>query len=170
VSNHRVARIDGYLRARSRRRNGPGLALAVARLGRRPPPAMACRERGRPDYTDAIFQLASWREGSLTGLGISDLAEEGKLSLDDPVARHLPPLPPSARCSHSADLLHHTSGIRDLYDEDGLRKCWPACASGRPDAYMIRAYVDSLLSDGRTRIRRATSSCYRNSGYDLLAH
>ena len=45
------------------------------------------------------------------------LAEEGKLGLDDPVSQHLPSLAGFGPKVTIRQLLHHTSGIRDLYDE-----------------------------------------------------
>ena len=59
------------------------------------------------------------------------LAEEGKLHLDDPVAKHLPLLAAFGPRVTLRRLLHHTSGIRDLYDEDGIEEVLARC-SGRP--------------------------------------
>lgn len=61
-----------------------------------------------------VFQLGSIGKQFLAAL-ILRLAEQGRLSLDDPVNRYLPDftkLPPEVRVRH---LLSHTSGVRELF-------------------------------------------------------
>jgi D-alanyl-D-alanine carboxypeptidase len=64
---------------------------------------------------------ASFRIGSLTKTYVAavvlQLAAEGRLSLDDPVARHLPGVVPGADAITVRQLLQHTSGLPDF---DGL--------------------------------------------------
>jgi CubicO group peptidase (beta-lactamase class C family) len=84
------ARIDGYVVSKIRS-DGPGLALTVVKAGAVVHAAgygLADR-RGHPITPDTVFHLASCGK-QFTGLGIAMLAEEGKLHLDDPVAKHLP--------------------------------------------------------------------------------
>ena len=69
---------------------------------------------GREDAVtpDTVFALGSMTKQFVAAL-VLRLAEEGRLSLDDPAARHLPDfthLPPGLRIRH---LLSHTSGMRD---------------------------------------------------------
>src|SRR5258707_14372214 len=91
------ARIDGCVASKIRP-DGPGLALAVVKAGAVVHAAgygLADR-RGPPITPDTIFHLASCGK-QFTGLGIAMLVEEGKLRLDDPVAKHRRPraaLPP----------------------------------------------------------------------------
>jgi CubicO group peptidase (beta-lactamase class C family) len=83
-------------------------------------------EDGLPMRPDTIFRIASMTK-PITALGVMILAEEGKLALDDPVAKHLPEfvgqmmvaarsedaitLKKPARAITLRDLLTHTSGL-----------------------------------------------------------
>ena len=89
---------------------------------------MADIEAGRPMKKDTIFQIMSMTK-NFTGAGIMMLAEEGKLTLRDPVERFLPEFhdqrvatttgPDSSRNAAPirpvtiADLMTHTSGMFD---------------------------------------------------------
>jgi D-alanyl-D-alanine carboxypeptidase len=93
----------------------PGLALVVMKgddvlLAR----GYGLEDAARKDDVtpDTVFELGSMSKQFLAALVLL-LAEEGKLSLEDPAARHLPEftnLPPGLRIRH---LLSHTSGMRD---------------------------------------------------------
>jgi CubicO group peptidase (beta-lactamase class C family) len=148
----------GWPRARTRRRQGRSVVHAAG-YG-------LANGRGRPITPDMIFHLASCGK-QFTGLGIAMLAEEGKLHLDDPVAKHLPLLAAFGPQVTIRRLLHHTSGIRDLYDEDGVEQVLARCERAT-NADMIRTYVDlgrPMAEDGS---RPGDEFCYSNSGYDLL--
>jgi CubicO group peptidase (beta-lactamase class C family) len=83
-------------------------------------------ESGQPMTKDAIFRIASMTK-PVTALGIMILADEGKLSVEDPVEKHLPAfkgqmlvvgrskdavmLTKPARPITLRDLLTHTSGL-----------------------------------------------------------
>jgi CubicO group peptidase (beta-lactamase class C family) len=152
------ARIDGYIAGKIQP-DGPGLALAVVKAGAVVHAAgygLADR-RGPPITAETIFHLASCGK-QFTGLGIAMLAEEGKLHLDDPVAKHLPLLAAFGPQVTLRRLLHHTSGIRDLFDEDGIET----------NADVIRIYVDLGCPMTEDESRPGDAFCYSNSGYDLL--
>lgn len=94
---------------------------------------MADAEAGRPMKTDTIFQIMSMTK-PFTGVGIMMLAEEGKLSLRDPLEHYLPEFhglrvattagPDAARLGEPArlvtirDLMTHTAGIFDAPPAD----------------------------------------------------
>jgi CubicO group peptidase (beta-lactamase class C family) len=152
------ARIHGYV-AGKMQPDGPGLAMAVVKAGSVVHAAgYGLAETGGPPITaETIFHLASCGK-QFTGLGIAMLAEEGKLDLDDPLAKHLPLLAAFGPQVTLRRLLHHTSGIRDLHDEDGIET----------NADIIRIYVDlgcPMAEDGG---RPGDAFYYSNSGYDLL--
>ncbi len=161
------ARIDGYLVSKIRT-DGPGLALSVVKAGAVVHAAGygLADGRGRPITPDTIFHLASCGK-QFTGLGIAMLAEEGKLHLDDPLARHLPLLAAFGPQVTLRRLLHHTSGIRDLYDEDGVEEVLARCERAT-NADIIRTYVDLGCPMAEDEIRPGDEFCYSNSGYDLL--
>jgi CubicO group peptidase (beta-lactamase class C family) len=161
------ARIDGYVAGKIPP-DGPGLALAVVKdghvvhaagygLGKVP---------GDPISPDTIFHLASCGK-QFTGLGIAMLAEEGKLHLGDPVAKHLPELAAFGPRVTLSGLLHHTSGIRDLYDEAAFDEV-PARCERTTNADTIRSYIGLGCPMAKDGIRPGDEFCYSNSGYELL--
>jgi len=162
-----AARIGSYVAGKVRT-DGPGLALAVVKAWNVVHAAgygLADR-RGLPIAPDTIFHLASCGK-QFTGLGIAVLAEEGKLDLDDAVATHLASLAAFGPQVTIRRLLHHTSGIRDLYDAHGFEQVL-AGRERATNADMIRAYVDlgCPMTDAESRPGEAFR--YSNSGYDLL--
>ena len=77
---------------------------------------LADREANKPMTEDAIFWIASMTKPT-TGVAILILQEEGKLSIDDPVAKHLPEFAdlktPSGKPANLTikHLLTHSSGL-----------------------------------------------------------
>jgi CubicO group peptidase (beta-lactamase class C family) len=162
-----AARIDSYV-AGKLRADGPGLALAVVKAADVVHAAgygLADR-RGPPIAPDTIFHLASCGK-QFTGLGIAVLAEEGKLDLDDPVGRHLAALAGFGPQVTIRRLLHHTSGIRDLYDAQGFEQVL-AGRERATNADMIRAYANLGCPMTHEESRPGEAFRYSNSGYDLL--
>jgi len=85
----------------------------------------ADKEAGRRMTTDAIFRIAS-QSKAITSTAIMMLFEEGRLGLDEPVSRYIPPfahttvairadtgrvIVPAKRAITIRDLLTHTAGI-----------------------------------------------------------
>ena len=76
-------------------------------------------ENGLPMEEDTLFWVASMTK-PITAMGIMMLVEEGKLAVDDPVAKHLPDFAGQGMAGGSPkrpitlhDLLTHTSGLPD---------------------------------------------------------
>src|SRR6266540_1522470 len=138
----RSAQIDDYV-ASQIEADGPGLALAVIAYGtvlHAAPYGLADVRNSLSVEEDTIFHLASCGK-QFTGFGILMLAEERKLHLDDPVGEHIPLIARFGPRVTIRKLLHHTSGIRDLYDEDGVNEVLARCE--RPtNADVIRAYAE----------------------------
>ena len=134
MSSERLQRLEAALRAEVDRGRLPGAVVAVARRGKlvhlqsygRRDPAGA-----EPMPVDGIFAIASMTK-PIVGAAILMLQEEGKLSLNDPVERHIPELGkrrvaamtdavrageapaetvPARRSITLLDLARHTSGI-----------------------------------------------------------
>ena len=161
------AQVDDYI-AREIRPDGPGLALAVVKAGVVVHAAgygLADMD-GRMITPDTIFHLASCGK-QFTGLGISMLAEEGKLAFDDSLGRYLPMLGGFGPEVTIRRLLHHTSGIRDLYSEEGFEKVL-ARFERATNADMIRTYVDLGCPMAARGCRPGDEFSYSNSGYELL--
>jgi D-alanyl-D-alanine carboxypeptidase len=122
----------------------PGAAVAVVRNGRAIVTrcyGMADVEKDVPITPATIFRLASVTK-PFTAIAVLQLAERGKLSIDDAVSKYLPEFAHGAtvRISH---LLSHTAGIADFISYDEALK--------RP-----------LEFEPGSRIN------YSNSGYQLL--
>jgi Beta-lactamase class C and other penicillin binding proteins len=95
-----------------------------------------------------------------TAAAVLLLAEDGRLSLDDPVRRWLPSLPPAADAVTLRHLLSHTSGLVDYED---------VMPEGQ-DRQVHDADVLRLLEgQDRTCFPPGTAYRYSNSGYALLA-
>ena len=105
------------------------------------------------------FRLASVSK-QFTAAAALLLAEDGRLSLDDPAHRWLPALPPAADAVTLRHLLTHTSGLIDY--EDVI----PASMSAQLRDTDV---LDLLESQDRTYFPPGTAYRYSNSGYALLA-
>ncbi len=140
----------------------PGASLLVLKDGK----ALVRRGYGRADLergiaagTDTNYRLASVSK-QFTAAAILLLAQDGTLSIDDPVKRWLPSLPAVADAISLRQLLAHTSGVLDY--EDLMGASWQG---------QIRdAGVLALLErENRLYFPPGTAYRYSNSGYALLA-
>src|SRR3954451_9750350 len=89
--------VEAYIRAQRDRHNIPGLSLAVVRDGRvvyTSHSGLANVELGVPVTADTLFQIQSVTK-TFTATAVMMLVEEGKLSLDDPIGKHLEGTPDS---------------------------------------------------------------------------
>jgi len=105
------------------------------------------------------YRLASMTK-QFTAAAMLLLAEDGRLSLDDPVRKWLPSLPAAADAVTLRHLLTHTSGLVDY--EDVIPK---SASSQLHDADVLKL----LESENRTYFAPGTAYRYSNSGYALLA-
>ncbi|MGZ7041379.1 MAG: serine hydrolase, partial [Thermoanaerobaculia bacterium] len=105
------------------------------------------------------YRLASITK-QFTAAAILDLAASGTLSIDDPVRKWLPSLPPVANAITIRHLLTHTSGLIDY--EDVMP---PDTKAQLHDADVLRL----LEAQTTTYFAPGTSYRYSNSGYALLA-
>ncbi|MBC7987247.1 MAG: beta-lactamase family protein [Sphingomonadaceae bacterium] len=116
------ARLNAVAEAEMERQGIPGLAIVVMRDDA----LVLARGFGResiarddPVTPETVFQFNSISKQFLAAV-VLQLAEEGRLSLDDPVSRHLPDwtrLPPGLTIRH---LLSHTSGMREEFVQPHL--------------------------------------------------
>jgi CubicO group peptidase (beta-lactamase class C family) len=168
AQRERSAQIDDYV-ASQIGVNCPGLALAVVADGTVVHAAgcgLADVRSGLTVEPDTIFHLASCGK-QFTGLGILMLAEEHKLHLDDPVGKRIPLVAGFGPKVTIRELLHHTSGIRDLYDEDGVKQILARCAQPT-NADVIRTYADLDCPMAHAGRKPGDTFNYSNSGYELL--
>lgn len=113
---------DDYITSAMRERNIPALALCVLRGGKivkQQAYGQANVELGVPATLETVFPLASITK-TFTAAGIMALAEDGKVSLDDPARKYLPRLPRQWAGVTVRHLLTHTSGLPDVTVDDDL--------------------------------------------------
>nr|WP_158987700.1 serine hydrolase domain-containing protein [Lysobacter panacisoli] len=140
----------------------PGASVLVLRDGE----ALVRRSYGRADLEAGIaatpttnYRLASVSK-QFTAASILLLAQDGKLTLDDPVRRWLPSLPAVADAITLRQLLTHTSGLidyEDVMDATDTRQVH--------DADVLHL----LEAQDRTYFAPGHGYRYSNSGYALLA-
>ena len=133
VSSGRLERIGQVLRADIERGRLPGAVVAIARRGRLvyfEAFGYLDKAAGTPMPKDAIFAIASMTK-PMTGAGILQLVEEGRIAMSDPISKWFPALGkmpvavlksdpggqgtletvPAQRQMTIHDLLRHTSGL-----------------------------------------------------------
>jgi CubicO group peptidase (beta-lactamase class C family) len=167
MSSERLALIGKTVEAEIARGQLPGAVLAIARRGKLVYfETFGYRDKAAsaPMPTDAIFSIASMTK-PMVAVGALQLYEQGKLLMDDPVARYFPKFAnmqvavmdakketivetvPAARKITIQDLLRHTSGL--IYGGRGttaVHKLYPE-GSGQAAAAMTGAeFLDHLSS------------------------
>jgi CubicO group peptidase (beta-lactamase class C family) len=95
----------------------PAASIAIVRDGQIVyTHAYGTQRAGVPARTEARYKIASISK-QFTAAALLLLAEDGKLSLDDPVSKYLPDLT-RAHEVKLRQLLSHTSGYRDFWPQD----------------------------------------------------
>jgi CubicO group peptidase (beta-lactamase class C family) len=167
ISAERLARIGTALKSEIEKGRLPGAVVAVARRGK----LVFYESFGALDPAtkapmphDAIFSIASMTK-PIVSVGIMMLHEEGKLSIADPIGKHLPQLAnmqvadvktdasrivtvgskPAKRQPTLQDLLRHTSGI--TYGARGntpVHKLWPGGSASAATTYTSAEFLDKI--------------------------
>ena len=143
----------------------PGLAIVVIKNGRIVHLAgygSADLETATPITPQTQFHMASCGK-QFTAHGIMLLRDGGKLAFDDHIGKHIPELAGYPAGVTIRRLLHHLSGIADLYDTRLERKLL-ALARHPTNRHVVKLYAELGCPMGRTAGRFS----YNNTGYDLL--
>lgn len=154
------AGIDGLMQRYDGR--VPGAAVLVLKDGQpvfRRGYGLAVLEDGTPVSPATNFRLASVSK-QFTAAAILLLAEDGALSIDDPLKKWLPELPAVADAMTLRQLLSHSSGLLDY--EDLMD---PADTRQVHDIDVLHL----LQKENHTYFAPGSSYRYSNSGYALLA-
>jgi CubicO group peptidase (beta-lactamase class C family) len=112
-----------------------------------------------PTPNDAVYQIGSITK-QFTAVAILQLAEQGKLSLDDDVTKYVPEFFTPGRRIALRQLLNHTSGLFDYVSLNGFIR-----------RSRIPISSDSLVILFRNRpldFAPGTAMTYSNSGYFVL--
>lgn len=155
-----VARIDGFVRD-----SMPGMPFSgVVAVSQKNQPVLvraygtAHYEASVPVTPDTRFLIGSLNK-QFTAAAVLLLQERGRLSVDDPLCRHVEPCPAAWEPIRLRHLLTHTSGIPDIF----------AVGFGQT-RMMPRTHdeVVALFRDQPLVFTPGTRFQYSNSGYILL--
>ena len=116
-------------------------------------------ELGVPIQPDMVFRVGSVTK-EFTSACVLLLAEQGRLRLDDDIAKYLPDYPAGGRRITIEQLLTHTSGIRSYTD-------MPAWAARMREDWTLAELVD-IFKNEPFDFEPGTRWHYGNSGYVLL--
>jgi CubicO group peptidase (beta-lactamase class C family) len=159
------ARIDRVF-AQFNRADTPGCAVGVSLDGATVASlayGMADLEHDVPLRPESIFEPGSITK-QFTAAAVLLLAQQGKLSLDDPARKYLPELPDYGTPLTIRHLLNHTSGLRDWGSVEAIAG-WP-----RTTRAYTHAHVLDILSRQRAlNYTPGAEYSYTNSGYNLAA-
>lgn len=108
--------IDDFVRAEIKKRQIPGLSVAVLRDGKVIKAAgygFANLELQVPAAKDTVYEIGSISK-QFASEAVMLLVEDGKINLDDSINKYLPPnAPPAWQKITVRNLLNHTSGLKD---------------------------------------------------------
>lgn len=159
-----AARLNAVARKGFDQRRLPGMAVTVLRGG----DVVLSRGYGGTDLTAqtpiddrTVFQLGSVSKQFLAALVVA-LAADGKLSLDEPVSRHLPGFHLLAQTVSIRNLLTHTSGIRELFQLPGTLEAFA-------DLTRTRTELMATVRGAPVDFPPGSRWSYSNTNYTLLA-
>jgi len=151
-------KLDDAILAEMKRSHTPGISIAVVKNGK------IIREQGygfadlenQVKVTPAtVFQSGSVGK-TFTAALVMLLAQDGKLSLDDPISKHLANTPKAWEGITIRHLLSHTSGLGDPYAKLDLTKDY-----SEEELIALEAEIPVLFAPGE-------KWSYSNMGYHLL--
>lgn len=155
-------KIDDVIIEKMAAENIPGAAVAVIKGGkviRAKPYGMASVEFGVKTSTESVFEIGSVSK-QMTAAAIMLLVQDGKLSLDDKISKHLANTPSEWENVTIRHLLNHTSGIKSYSSLSGFE-------------LSRRVKVDGFIRQLTTEpmdFATGTEYKYNNSGYNLAAY
>jgi CubicO group peptidase (beta-lactamase class C family) len=144
----------------------PGIVAAVIEDGRiayENAFGMADLERGVALSPRSALEIGSISK-QFTAMCILLLENDGKLSLDDDVRLHIPELPDYGSPITIRQLLHHTSGIRDI------ETLVPLAGWHYTNYYSPARQLELISRQRELNFTPGSQFLYSNSGYLLLAY
>jgi CubicO group peptidase (beta-lactamase class C family) len=124
---------------------------------------MASLELGVPLTTESVLPAASISK-QFTAMSVLLLEQQQKLSIDDPVRKHIPELHDFGTPLTLRHLLNHTSGLRDAFNLAGWSV--PDDPWSDPNAVIVKV----LARQRGLNFSPGQRFQYNNGGYNLLAH
>jgi CubicO group peptidase (beta-lactamase class C family) len=145
--------------------DSPGCAVGVLQNGRfayQRGYGMANLDYDIPSSPRMVYYIGSDSK-QFTAAVVALLALDGKLSLDDDIRKYMPEMPDYGTPITIRHLIHHTSGIRDIYtlmSLGGLRL---------EDVFTDSQAVALIARQKELNFKPGDDYLYSNSGYFLLA-
>ncbi len=147
------------------RPGSPGCAVAIYKDGKieyERGYGLASLEHDLPITPASVFYLGSVSK-QFTAFAAALAIKDGKLSVDDPIRKHLPELPEYTSKITVRHLIHHTSGLRDY-------NTLLAIAGRRGDEAFDNATVLRITARQKgLNFEPGAEYLYSNTGYTLLA-
>ncbi len=144
----------------------PGVSILIARKGKiiyKKAFGSANVELNVAIQPDMVFRIGSITK-QFTAIGILQLVEQGKISLQDSVQKYIPKFPSKGYTITIENLLTHTSGIPDYANADTTNNPYSERLDYTPQ--QIIKYFDYMPLE----FKPGTKFNYSNSGYVLLAY
>ena len=146
------------------RPDSPGCALGVVRDGRlvyERGYGMANLDYDIPNGPRMVYYIGSDSK-QFTAAAVALLTLRGQLSLDDDVRKYFPELPDYGTPVRIRHLIHHTSGIRDIYTLMSLR------GDRLEDVFPDSEALALIVRQRGLAFPPGSAYSYSNSGYFLL--
>ena len=124
---------------------------------------LASLEYNVPNTTETLFNLASVSK-QFTAMGIVILEQEGKLSFDDDIRRHIPELPDFGETITIRNMLQHTSGLRSFHDLLALAGWRSGERRDNDDLYRL------MLKQRDLNFTPGQEYAYSNTNYMLMVN
>ena len=143
----------------------PGAVFAVVRQGKvvfAEGYGVANLEHGIPLGRETVLDIGSVAK-QFTAFAIALLADEGALSLDDDIRTHLPEVPDFGDVITIRHMVHHMSGLREIYTSEGIAGRQNGDAVQQADALRLTEHMHEL------NFTPGDQYLYCNTAYMMLA-
>jgi CubicO group peptidase (beta-lactamase class C family) len=147
------------------RKDSPGCTVGALRDGRfvyQRGYGMANLDYDLPNSPAMVYYVGSDSK-QFVAAAVGLLALEGRLSLDDDIRKHFPEMPAYERPITVRQLIHHTSGIRDVYTLMALG------GMRMEDVFTDQQALSLIARQKAPNFTPGSEYLYSNSGYFLLA-
>lgn len=154
--------VDDYIQAEMNQRRIPGIALSVVQNGKPVKTAaygLANLELNAPVKLETVFEIGSITK-QFTAAAILLLQQDGKVSVEDLICRHLQNLPNAWSNITVRHLLTHTSGIKSYTGLNGFELT----------RHLSQEQFIKALGAHPLEFQPGDSWKYSNSGYNLLGY
>jgi len=152
--------VDDYLKTQMEQHQIPGIALRIIQDGKATKTAtygLANLELNVPVKPETVFEIGSITK-QFTAAGILLLQQDGRLSVDNPLSRHLKNIPGSWTKITIRHLLSHTSGIKSYTGLTGFELT----------RHLTQEQFIHAIGEYPLEFQPGESWKYCNSGFNLL--